>query len=75
MNNVTLAQLAELTGGKVIGNPETKITRVRPIEEAGPGDFLPRSLHHGGSMIGRDDYLPGLLPRLQKLYRGFCTRL
>jgi UDP-3-O-[3-hydroxymyristoyl] glucosamine N-acyltransferase len=35
----TLEQLAEQTGGWVIGDPETEITGVQPFEEAGPGDI------------------------------------
>lgn len=37
MKEFTLAQLAEFTGGEVIGDPQTKVYQVKPIEEAGPG--------------------------------------
>ncbi len=37
MKSFTLAQLAQLTAGQIIGDPQTKISRVRPIEEAGQG--------------------------------------
>jgi len=35
----TLKELAELVGGKVIGEPTTDILRVAPVDEAGPGDI------------------------------------
>ncbi len=35
----TLGQLAELVGGKVVGDPSVVITAVNSLEEAGPGDI------------------------------------
>jgi UDP-3-O-[3-hydroxymyristoyl] glucosamine N-acyltransferase len=35
----TLSELAQLVGGKVLGNDRVEIERVAPIEEAGPGDI------------------------------------
>ena len=35
----SLADLAELVGGRVIGDPDVTIERVASIEDAGPGDI------------------------------------
>lgn len=47
--SMTLAQLAKLVKGRVIGDPEVQITGIAGLEEAGPGDitFLgnPRYAH------------------------------
>jgi len=39
MKNKTLGQLAELVGGQVAGDPETKINAVATLEKAGNGDI------------------------------------
>jgi len=36
---MTLTQIAELTGGRLAGDGNRVITRIRPIHEAGPGDL------------------------------------
>ncbi len=35
----SLAELADLVGGRVVGDPDVTIERVSPIEDAGPGDI------------------------------------
>ncbi len=44
----TLAELAHLVGGRVVGNESVKIRGVAPIDEAGPGDitFLADPRYH-----------------------------
>ncbi|MBI5789792.1 MAG: UDP-3-O-(3-hydroxymyristoyl)glucosamine N-acyltransferase [Candidatus Schekmanbacteria bacterium] len=39
MPNYTLQQLAQITGGRVIGDPQTMITAVKPIESADTGSI------------------------------------
>ncbi len=36
---LTLAEIAELTGGRLIGDGTRVVERVRPLEDAGPGDL------------------------------------
>jgi UDP-3-O-[3-hydroxymyristoyl] glucosamine N-acyltransferase len=36
---LTLEQIAELTGGRLAGDGDRVVTRVRPVHEAGPGDL------------------------------------
>jgi len=36
---LTLTQIAELTGGRLVGDGDRVVRRVRPIHEAGPGDL------------------------------------
>ena len=36
---LTLKQIAEMTGGRLVGDGDRVVTRVRPIHEAGSGDL------------------------------------
>ena len=80
----SLADLAEIVGGRVIGDPDVTIERVAPIQDAGPGDitFLghPRHRRHlsscKASAVIVDD---ATLPRsnlnflhVDDAYRGFA---
>ncbi len=37
--DLTLSRIAELTGGRLDGDGARRVSRVRPLEEAGPGDL------------------------------------
>ena len=80
----SLADLAELVGGRVMGDPDVTIERVSPIEDAGPGDitFLghPRYRRHlssckASAVIAADEsVIPPTLNslRVDDPYRAFA---
>ncbi len=68
MAGLRLSELARFLGGEVVGDPEVTISRVRPLDTAGPGDlsFLHNSRYveqaretGAGAVLLAD---PGLLP-------------
>jgi UDP-3-O-[3-hydroxymyristoyl] glucosamine N-acyltransferase len=67
---VTLAEVADLVGGRVVGDPALRVHALRPIDEAGPGDLallvnrryvrLAASTHAGAFLVSEElaDTLP-----------------
>jgi UDP-3-O-[3-hydroxymyristoyl] glucosamine N-acyltransferase len=86
VNVATLKELADLVGGSVVGDDSLEVTRVAPIDQAGPGDIAfvanPRYLakldesRASAVIVGPDVEAPGrALIRCRNPYLAFAKIL